>query len=68
MWWLWSQCCGCLGRDKEVPYLPEEGSGGGPDYGWAVRKNERNRMEDAIGVKENGKGLILVPLGEERMR
>ena len=37
--------------------LPEEGSGGGKDFGWAVAKNERRRMEDAVDVKDDVAGF-----------
>ncbi|CAE6972700.1 unnamed protein product [Symbiodinium natans] len=59
MWWLLSQFCTCLGRDKEASLLPEEESGGGVDYGYAVAKNERANMEDAIDVKEDVAGYRL---------
>ena len=54
MWWLLDQffSCPCLGRGKEAPLLLEEGSGGGADFGWAVAKNERKKMEDAVDVQE----------------
>ena len=58
MWWLLSQftACPCLSRGKEAPSLPEEGSGGGTDFGWAVAKNERRRMEDAVDIKDDVAG------------
>ena len=59
MWWILRQFCTCLDRGKEAPLLPEEGSGGGPDFGFAVAKNERRRMEDAVDVKEDVAGFRL---------
>ena len=61
MWWLLSQftSCPCLSRGKEAPLLPEEGSGGGADFGWAVAKNERRRMEDAVDIKDDVAGFRL---------
>ncbi|CAE7203469.1 unnamed protein product [Symbiodinium natans] len=59
MWWLLSHLCTCLGRDKAANLLPEEESGGGVDYGYAVAKNERARMEDAIDIREDVAGFRL---------
>ncbi|CAE7482639.1 unnamed protein product [Symbiodinium natans] len=57
MWWLLGQLCTCLGREKEAsPLLPEEESGGGVDYGYAVAKNERSHMEDAVDIKDDVAG------------
>ena len=39
-----------------APLLLEEGSGGGADFGWAVAKNERKKMEDAVDVQEDVAG------------
>ena len=44
-------------QSKEAPSLPEEGSAGGTDFGWAVAKNERRRMEDAIDIKDDVAGF-----------
>ena len=59
MWWLLDQflTCPCLGRGKDAPLLPEEDSGGGADFGWAVAKNQRQRMEDAVDVQEDVAGF-----------
>ncbi|CAE7545415.1 PP2C27 [Symbiodinium natans] len=59
MWWLLSQLCTCFGRDKQACLLPEEESGGGSEYGYAVAKNERSRMEDAVDIQEDVAGYRL---------
>ena len=51
--------CPCLAREKEPRLLPEEGSGGGNDYGWAVARNDRCSMEDAIHVQDDVAGFRL---------
>ena len=60
MWWLFSQLCCCCGRDKvrelSAP-LPDEDNKGGPDWGYAVTKNDRIGMEDAVSVVENVAGF-----------
>ena len=47
-------CCGV--RDKERIGLPEYGSGGNSQYGFALAKNDRARMEDAVAMEENVAG------------
>ena len=47
-------CCGV--RDKEQIGLPEYGSGGNSQYGFALAKNDRARMEDAVAMEENVAG------------
>ena len=49
--------CPCLGRDKHVPLLPENFSDGWGNYGYAVAKNGRDHMEDAVDVKSNVGGF-----------
>ena len=44
-------------QGKAAPSLPEEGSGGGTDFGWAVAKNEGRRMEDAVDIKDDVAGF-----------
>ena len=46
-----------LGRDKHVPLLPENFSDGWGNYGYAVAKNGRDHMEDAVDVKSNVGGF-----------
>ena len=45
--------CTCLGRDKEIPLIPENHSGGSDSHGYAVAKNDREIMEDAIDHRDN---------------
>ena len=46
--------CPCLGRGKEDGReLPLDGSGGDQQHGWSVKKNERNRTEDATDATGN---------------
>ena len=61
MWWLLSQLCTCLDRGKEasLPSLPDDDCGGGVDYGYAVAKNERSKMEDAVDVRDDIAGYKL---------
>ena len=44
-------CCGV--RNKEVSGLPEYGSGGNNDYGFAFARHDRARMEDAVAIDES---------------
>lgn len=45
--------CPCLGRHKPLA-LESNASGGGEGYGWCVRQNQRERMEDAVEVDVAG--------------
>ena len=45
MWWLPTQLRACLGK---ASLLPDEESGGGGDYGYAVAKNKGSKMEEAV--------------------
>ena len=44
-------CCGV--RGKGPASLPENASGGNAGYGYALAKNDRTRMEDAVVVNDN---------------
>ena len=39
--------------------MPEEGKGGGPDFGCALARNDRSHMEDAIDVQNDVAGFRL---------
>ena len=50
--------CPCLGRGKENggeagKELVADGSGGDHQHGWSVKKNQRERMEDAADATGN---------------
>ena len=60
--------CGCCGAREKGPEkrpetgpaaLPEDASGGAKDYGFALAKNDRKRMEDAVAVNEDVAGYKL---------
>ena len=39
--------------------MPEEGKGGGPDFGWALARNDGSHTEDAIDVQNDVAGFRL---------
>ena len=47
-------CCGVRGKGPAL--LPENASGGNAGYGYALAKNDRARMEDAVVVNDNVSG------------
>ena len=59
--------CGCCGAREKGPEkrpagplaLPEDASGGAEDYGFALAKNDRQKMEDAVAVNEDVAGYRL---------
>ncbi|OLP99003.1 putative protein phosphatase 2C 22 [Symbiodinium microadriaticum] len=48
------QCCGA--RDKDPSLLPDYASGGNSQHGFALAKNDRGRMEDAVSISDNVAG------------
>ena len=54
MWWFFN-------REKEIKVLtsilPNDETGGGPDWGYAVAKNESGSMEDAVSIIEDVAGF-----------
>ncbi|CAE7703830.1 unnamed protein product [Symbiodinium sp. CCMP2456] len=54
------QCCGA--REKDPSLLPDYASGGNSQHGFALAKNDRVRMEDAVSVSDNiaGHGCFAV--------
>ncbi|CAE7755293.1 unnamed protein product, partial [Symbiodinium microadriaticum] len=48
------QCCGA--RDKDPSLLPDYASGGNSQHGFALAKNDRGRMEDAVAISDNVAG------------
>ena len=62
--WLSSNFCCCLGREKKKKVdvsgsLPEGETGGGSDFGYALAKHDRQKMEDGICVHEDVAGWRL---------
>ncbi|CAE6919527.1 unnamed protein product [Symbiodinium sp. CCMP2592] len=47
-------CCGA--RDKDPSLLPDYASGGNSQHGFALAKNDRVRMEDAVSISDNVAG------------
>mmetsp|Transcript_40547 Transcript_40547/g.84572 ORF Transcript_40547/g.84572 Transcript_40547/m.84572 type:complete len:308 (+) Transcript_40547:17-940(+) len=47
-------CCGA--REKDPSLLPDYASGGNTQHGFAVAKNDRVRMEDAVSISDNVAG------------
>ncbi|CAE6919689.1 unnamed protein product [Symbiodinium sp. CCMP2592] len=47
-------CCGA--REKDPPLLPDYASGGNSQHGFALAKNDRVRMEDAVSINDNVAG------------
>ncbi|CAE7720841.1 unnamed protein product, partial [Symbiodinium necroappetens] len=48
------QCCGA--RDKDPSLLPDYASGGNSQHGFALAKNDRGRMEDAVAISDKVAG------------
>ena len=48
------QCCGA--REKDPSLLPDYASGGNSQHGFALAKNDRCRMEDAVSISDNVAG------------
>ena len=46
----------CALRDKDRSLLPPYASGGNSQYGYALAKNDRLRMEDAVSIHDNVAG------------
>ena len=54
--------CGCFGREKlrEISgTLPDEETKGSSDWGYAIAKNDRRQMKDAVSVVEDAAGYHL---------
>ncbi|CAE7243618.1 unnamed protein product [Symbiodinium necroappetens] len=46
----------CLGRERDTSLLPHYASGGNSQHGYALSKNDRFRMEDAVSICDNVAG------------